>query len=67
MTSLNHKVSGREMRRHNMAIVSATEAALTQLEHNAAVDRQRIEALERRVRVMDRGFVGRMRWLVLGT
>jgi len=32
--SLNRKVSGREMRRHNMAIVSVTGQALAALEQS---------------------------------
>lgn len=61
--SLNRKVSGREMRRHNMAIVVETDKALRALEQNARIDRARIERLEG---LIVRSFVGRLKFVVTG-
>ncbi|HYE88043.1 MAG TPA: hypothetical protein VEA16_16890 [Vicinamibacterales bacterium] len=63
---INGKVSGRELRRHLKANNQTLDAALPVLEellHNQDVTRDKLTALEQ---WRERGFWGRLRWLVTG-
>lgn len=66
VTSINRKVSSRELRRQLAAVAQVAPAAL----QNEQLTRQRVEACERGLEylasVLGRGFWGRVSWFVLG-
>ena len=66
VTSINRKVSSRELRRQLAAVSTIAPAAL----QNEALTRHRVEACERGLEylasVLGRGFWGRLSWLALG-
>lgn len=66
VVGINHKVSGRELRRQMAEQGNVAQVAY----QNETVTRQRVDALAEGVdylaSVLGRGFWGRMSWLVLG-
>lgn len=65
-TSINRKVSGRELRRKLQADGEVASVAAS----NEQITRQRVDALESGLNylasVLGRGFWGRVKWLALG-